>query len=179
LEAYPYDPAKAKSLLAEAGYPDGFTTKLKGWNGAPFDHKPLIEALGYQLSQVGIKCELEMQEYGAFISDLRGLRAGPMYVLQPGWPADAYFWYNAYMPGSIWPYWSFPDEWKDIITKAASILDKNERLKLYMKAAEILREEAPHIFLFNLSSIWGANDRVRNWEPYPDDRMDFRRTMVD
>jgi peptide/nickel transport system substrate-binding protein len=57
-----YDPAKAKKLLAEAGYPDGFDTVLSTHPNM----KPSFEAIAQQLGQVGIRCKLNIPEAGTY-----------------------------------------------------------------------------------------------------------------
>ena len=57
---YPHDPAKAKELLAAAGYPDGFTTDLYGYRDQQY-----AEAIASQLAQVGITVNLKMMQYSA------------------------------------------------------------------------------------------------------------------
>ncbi|BCW05714.1 ABC transporter substrate-binding protein [Arthrobacter sp. NtRootA1] len=58
-EKYPYDPEKAKALLAEAGYPDGFTLPVLTTSLAGLDK--LTQAVGGQLEKVGVKLELTTQ----------------------------------------------------------------------------------------------------------------------
>ena len=65
---YPYDPAKAKELLAEAGYPDGFTVKL--YHEADENVKKWVEIAQQQWAAVGIKVELMSKEWGAFFNDI-------------------------------------------------------------------------------------------------------------
>ncbi len=64
--AYPYDPAKAQELLAEAGYPDGITLTLWAPQGRYLKDKEIGEAIQAQLKEVGINAELEIWEWGAY-----------------------------------------------------------------------------------------------------------------
>jgi peptide/nickel transport system substrate-binding protein len=64
----PFDPAQAKKLLAEAGYPDGFTTKMIVTNG--YSDTVVREAQWVQedLAKVGIKVEIDMQDYATYFT---------------------------------------------------------------------------------------------------------------
>ena len=72
-EKYGYDPERAKELLAEAGYPDGFTMQLKITQlpGLP-EMIPAAEALFGYLSAIGIKVEAEEMEWAKVRSNYRG-----------------------------------------------------------------------------------------------------------
>lgn len=67
---YAYDPAKAKQLLAKAGYPDGFETILHGYRNRPF-----AEAIVGDLAAVGIKAKLMMMKYSALREKARAGKA--------------------------------------------------------------------------------------------------------
>lgn len=69
LEARKYDVAKAKSLLTEAGYPNGFKTKIIAQNTV---NKDIIVAIQAQLNKVGIQCELEFPEPAKFVETKNG-----------------------------------------------------------------------------------------------------------
>ena len=63
-----YDPAEAKRLLAEAGYPNGFTTPMAHWPGYVPPFRTFYELAADNLAKVGITVELKPEEYGKYIS---------------------------------------------------------------------------------------------------------------
>jgi peptide/nickel transport system substrate-binding protein len=66
---YPYDPAKAKQLLAEAGYPNGL--KIKTIHTTLTGMQTLIEAVQAQLKKVGIDLDIELVEHATFHAQIR------------------------------------------------------------------------------------------------------------
>src|SRR4051812_8100683 len=66
-ELYTYNPDKAKKLLAEAGFPKGFSFKVQVCSCIP-DHMDLIPLVAAYLEKVGVKIEIQPMEYGAFLS---------------------------------------------------------------------------------------------------------------
>ena len=63
-----YDPAEAKKLLAEAGFPNGFTTPAYHWQGYQAPWRSYYDLAAENLGQIGIKVELKPEEYGKYIS---------------------------------------------------------------------------------------------------------------
>ena len=72
-ELFTYNPAKAKKLLAEAGYPNGFSFKVQVCSCNP-DHMDLLPLVAAYLEQVGVKIEIQPMEYGAFLSAMTHAR---------------------------------------------------------------------------------------------------------
>ena len=62
--SYPYDPGKAKALLADAGYPEGFSMKLLV-SQSPSSARPVAEAILADLAKVGVTADIEIQQYAA------------------------------------------------------------------------------------------------------------------
>ena len=82
-ELFSYDPGKAKKLLAEAGYPNGFTFKTQVSTATP-DHMDLLPLVGSYLEQVGVKMEIQPLEYAAFLSAMTSKTNSSGYFMSSG-----------------------------------------------------------------------------------------------
>lgn len=80
-ELFSYNPEKAKALLTEAGYPNGFTWKVQVYSGDP-NHMDLIQLVAAYLEQVGVTVQVVPMEYGAFLSAMSGRTHEAGYMLQ-------------------------------------------------------------------------------------------------
>ncbi len=83
LPQYAYDPEKAKALLAQAGYPDGFSFNFKAPDGRYLQDKAVAEAITGQLAKVGIKAELETVEWSTYVQGIVG-RKYELFLLSQG-----------------------------------------------------------------------------------------------
>ncbi len=168
LQPYPYDPEKAKALLAEAGYPDGFKLKLVTSVGVFGNDKDVSQAVAQYLTDVGIETEVVVLENGKFIDDV--LRN---YNVQD---ADYMGWgtYIVLGPqlatitcGHLDNETKYCNEEYDALVKQAiPEEDPAKREELSFKAQQILWDDAPWIFLFRLPQFNGISSRV-TWEPHP------------
>src|SRR5690606_39092597 len=66
IEPYGYDPEKASSLLADAGYPNGIDLTLAGPRGRYMKDAELIEAIAGQLAAAGIRTTINLSEFGTY-----------------------------------------------------------------------------------------------------------------
>ena len=83
LKPYPYNPEKAKQLLTEAGYPDGFSTEFDTGSGRYLMDKQVAEAITGMLGKVGVKVKLNVLEWGQYVKKRRSHTQAPLYLL--GW----------------------------------------------------------------------------------------------
>jgi peptide/nickel transport system substrate-binding protein len=100
-QTYSYDPDRAKELLAEAGYADGFTLPVQYGSFDP-DNTKLVQAVQAQLAEVGITVELKAAaNFGDWVGDLLSKQYAAS-VLSPGWGGSEWFIaQGGFMPGGI------------------------------------------------------------------------------
>ena len=156
-EMFGYNPEKAKQLLAEAGYPDGFDTHVVTVQ----QYTKILPYIQQDLKAIGVNMEIKVVEWGAH----RGMRgkqpqiwcwteaAGP----QAGSPINILthaFFYGTDNYGQ----WHDPN-YEGRLPAAQSLRTAAERNKEYKKLAMYVMEQAPHIFL-------PAPQLVSFWQPW-------------
>ena len=174
LQPYAYDPDKARELLAEAGYADGFDVVLVSPNGRYLNDTLASEAIAGMWSEVGVRTTVEVMDWSPFVEGVIG--SGPagksldaFFFLQLGVPLDAGVSTNfhAAREGAAWQGYS-NDEVSQIIDEAVTILDPAERDAMYKRMGQILYDECPWVFLWNTLGLTGVREEVKDWEPHPD-----------
>lgn len=169
LAPYPYDPERARALLAEAGYASGLTLVLGTPNGRYVNDVQVAQAVAAQLQAVGVTVDLQVREYGAYVGELFSGAAPDLFLI--GWgnaPFDADFVYwNLLRTDQLLSYYSNP-ELDALIDVGHTTIDRGERLAAYLSAAVIIQDEAPMIFLYKQKDAYGVSDRLV-WEPRADE----------
>jgi peptide/nickel transport system substrate-binding protein len=178
VEAYPYDPEKAKALLAEAGFADGFSTKFwvpESGSGmvAPKEIGQIVQA---DLEKVGVTAEIVTQEWVSYVADWQnaGLDAAGYGMAEMSWnfsSPDPSQWLNpnvrtdAFPPGGGFNGSFYSNaEVDDLLTKAMETFNQDERATYYKQAQAIMREDCPWIFMFSANNIAAASARVKGVE---------------
>lgn len=172
LAAYPHDLAKAKRLLSEAGYPNGFEFELDTLNY----RKEVAEAYAMLLEPLGIKVKVRVWgEWGAlreqilagkrtaWLTDWGNGSLDPSDILEP-----------LFASGGRGNYGGYSNPRVDELLKAAdSTNDQTFRKQAYEEIQAIIREEAPMVFEYVGKDIYAINKRVKNFVPSPDSKLNM------
>jgi peptide/nickel transport system substrate-binding protein len=178
LKPYPYDPAKAKSLLAEAGYPGGIDLTIYAGSGTMVNDKHLVESIADTWGKSGIRAKVQMMEMGARQRMLNE-RTLPPNSLLLGNPqstlldADGVLWRLLHPNGLGGKYWigSQPGQrFHEVMEQARYTLDPKKRKELYAEATQIIHDEKPTLELFQEVAVYGTTKRV-SFRPRPDYRL--------
>jgi peptide/nickel transport system substrate-binding protein len=145
---YDYDPAAAKALLAEAGYPDGFEVSMS-YRDVVRVYLPLpgkvAQEIQSQLAQVGIKVNIEVMESGKFLASVA---AGEQAMFMLGWGADypdPTNFYDFHFTGASKNFGTPFQDLIDAIHAAGQVADPAQRNQLYSKVAELVKQHVPMV----------------------------------
>jgi peptide/nickel transport system substrate-binding protein len=167
LQPYGYDPEMARSLLADAGYADGFQMDMACPAGAYTNFEQVCEAVQGYLAEVGIETNLEIMESGAFW-DLEAAKQLPP-LFGDSWSATI----GEALPrlvgaltgeGSSFSSWSDPTI-IDLINQISVTVDDDERATLYGELQSYMRENPPFIYLYEPVTFEAIRTRVENYKP--------------
>ena len=180
IEDYPFDPEKALSLLAEAGWTRGADGRLQK-DGTPFSFTLLTNQgneqriktaviIQSQLEAVGIEVKVRTVEWAAFLKQF--VMPGYFDALVLGWTLphdpDGYdVWHSSRREGGL-NFVGFADKEADACLEAArSTLDRTARKKQYDRFQEILHREQPYSFLYVPYQLSAVQKRFKGIDPAP------------
>ncbi len=172
LAPYPYDPDKARELLAEAGYPNGFDTEFDTFVGRLPAHDTIAQAIVSQLADVGINAKVNAFEFGVFSERRIGDTHAPLFVYSIGdWALEPVWMFGWLTQGQAGHYWETP-EWVDLLAELSRTYDPQARIPLYKEVQQMLYDNVPFIAVAELETVWGARDGVE-YQPRPDETLKF------
>ncbi|MBE0605863.1 MAG: peptide-binding protein [Deltaproteobacteria bacterium] len=177
---YPHDPAKAKALLAEAGWKEKEGVLVK--DGQPFEFTVLTNAgndaraktaaiLQQNLAEVGIRIKIRTVEWAAFINEFIDKRKFDAVIL--GWnitpdPDQYDIWHSSKTGPKELNHVGFANPEVDrLLDEGRSTFDLEKRKKAYFRIQEILAEEQPYVFLYVPEALPVVHNRFRGIVPAP------------
>jgi len=180
VQAYPYDVAKAKQLLTEAGFASGFTTQMmvypnpRGYN--PIGGAKLGEAVQGYLAKVGVNVKITQYEWGAYLDTYRHTPWEGFAI--SGWSGDN---------GDPDNFLGDLFEWDEAAGKARSnntsrhhdvaydkllvqgrqVTDQAKRAQIYEQANKLLHDDAPWIFINHTNQVRATRANVTGFQLNP------------
>jgi len=169
LQKYPYDPEKAKSLLAQAGYPNGFDLTLNGPIGKYPADRDVVVAVAAQLQKVGVRCKANPMEFSVFITKLSASQLGPAFLI--GWynfgdPALSAIWFTN--QSTLGKYYNDP-VYDKLVTEASGMVDTATRQTLYEQSSQHMYDQAMALYLFQPETFYGISSKVTGFVPRDDE----------
>jgi peptide/nickel transport system substrate-binding protein len=170
LKDYPYDPAKAKALLKEAGFPNGFEIQFKFPSGRYAQDREVSEAIAGMFAEVGVKCKMVSLEAGEFLRQLDARQLGPMAFLGTAPADDPDFMMSQFR--TTWRYSYVQDaELDKMIDAGGQEIDPAKRAVIYQKMSQYMYDQAFVLYLYQGLDLYGASKRVSGFLPRGDQRF--------
>ena len=179
VKPYAYDPAKAKQLLDEAGYPNGFTIAMESTIGRTPGDKEVAGAIVDMLAKVGITVNWTPLPPSEWLTKFVTGTGAPLFLLNASVEASM-------MPENPLQQWTshgftkvFSDPSYDaIVAKMISTADQGERNKLIQDASAYLHEAAPIDLLYKVPMLYGLSKKVHGFQVNPDLSFDPRALSI-
>jgi peptide/nickel transport system substrate-binding protein len=184
LKPYPYDPAKAKQLLTQAGFPNGFSTELY-YPTIPRPYMPdpqrIAEALQSDLKTIGVNVTLEPFEWGVFL-DKVAHGEHPMCLI--GWSGDNgdpdNFFYplldkdsaNAKPDGQNYSFWR-DENFHTLMIAGQTTFDDTKRAEIYREANAMVHDQVPAIPIVHVGVPIVLKSSIAGFVPNPDTHISF------
>jgi peptide/nickel transport system substrate-binding protein len=181
LRPFAYDPARAKALLTEAGYPNGFQVVLNTPIGRYLKGEETSEYVAQQLGEIGIRVRVQLHEWNAYrtLGRIPGTRPGA-FDLKYGWNSNE--WFDASRIDAHitceGPSSKICDKRIDeLMDRATKTVDQRARAEMYQQVWQILTENPYSIYLLQQNLIYGLSKRLV-WRPRLDDEVRFAEMRV-
>jgi peptide/nickel transport system substrate-binding protein len=168
MKPWPYDPDKAKALLAEAGYPNGLPgewdiqTQISG--SAPFQPEVTQAAAGY-LAKVGIKTKYQLIEGGAFAAAYKAKKLKGIPVKASGETR-----FDVGLKTDVWAAraeaWSMlkDDDTNKLWDEELVTVDREKRRKLLEEAVHIIIEDVRLVPFVEINTVYGLGPKIKEYK---------------
>jgi peptide/nickel transport system substrate-binding protein len=176
-ETLAYDPERAKKLLEEAGYADGFSMSFAPCGGDAFaEMRRAAQVIARQLNEIGIDAQAQTLEAGVWAEqvitkhDYDAFICGLINGNDPDGHTFRYFRSDGAFNFSLY---RGPKRLDDLLQKGREVSDPDQRSQIYGDAWNIINQDAPWIPLLSVPIVVAAGQDVRGFEPYPEFNFRF------
>jgi peptide/nickel transport system substrate-binding protein len=171
IKRYPFDPKRARELLAKAGFPNGLDVKLYLAPDRHLKGKEVCQVIASQLNESGIKAELVPQEYPIYWGR-EGVNGGKLPFYYAGRSAfDADTFYDQYFHTGVTKRTNYSNpEFDKLVEEEQRTGDPKKRLAALQQAGRIIIEDAPIVPLYTLAEIYGVARNVV-WKGNPNNEI--------
>jgi len=161
VKAYPYDVAKAKQLIKEAGA-EGATVELIGTSGRWLKDRDLVETVAAYWTKVGLKVDVRIFEFSEYLNRLfdRKTRADSIFVAASNELLDADKTFSAYYKAGGIGSSNTDEKMAGMIDAARSEIDVEKRLNLYHQVVKHAYDQAYFVWLLNIEDVYGLSKRL-------------------
>ena len=170
VQGYTYDPEKAKSLLAEAGYADGFTVDLSVSPGM-LNATDVAQAVASQLAEVGVTVNIQQEDSATQRDKIMSGTVAPIFLNSLGGPyCDIELIASiGFTKGARYCTWDSA-EFVDLASRAAAAVDDTERAQLHSEMQQFMVDQAPAVWLYQQDTLYAYNStKVQNWTARTDE----------
>ena len=178
--AYTFDPEKARQLLAEAGYPNGFKATIKVSPTYPLEIK-MAELIAEAAKEVGVEFEIQQLEWSTWIQQVvtEGDFEAEIVLISGGIDPDDFF-YQWHHSGEIFNIWRFSTPELDALLEAGRrTTDREERKKIYYQIQEYLIDQAPMVHIVYRESVMASTADVNGFVMTGREDMVFKTVWLD
>lgn len=173
VKGYSYDPEKAKALLAEAGYPDGFEIEMEGSFSGLSNAADIAQAVGAQLAEVGIKTTIVEKDSNTLKDEYEARTTSPLTFYSFGGPYNNINLIMKCVLGTNERYsaWSDP-AYDELVHKIDTTIDPEQSKVAYKEIQQYLVDNAPVVPLYQTHLICAYNkEKISKWVPRADEML--------
>jgi peptide/nickel transport system substrate-binding protein len=169
LPSYPYDPAKAKKLLAQAGYPNGLSVVFRTSTDAEANSR--AQVIQQMVKAAGIDMKIQSNETSTFFADI-GKGNFQLYSLSRNGIQDPDFYYVIFYSKNLPPEGQNRGSYvnphlDDLLLQGRSTFDRAKRKPTYEEAQKIVADDLPYISLYLQNNVAVMRSNIDGYVQYP------------
>jgi len=172
VQGYEYNPEKARELLAEAGYPDGFQMELAGAFSSLSNGSDVAQAVAAQLTEVGLKVTVLEKDSDSVKEEYKAGTSSELTMTSFGGPNNNINFISRTVLGTGARYSAYSNAQLDeLLDKVDTTIAAEESKKYYSELQHYMTDYAPVLPLYQSHAIYAYNNRLQNWEPRVDEMV--------